>query len=77
MLGGSCWGSGGEVWREGVVAGELGVGGGDGGVGGVVAAGEETGEEASEAKGGYFQEAAFGTRGGQERHELGSKAVHG
>ena len=71
--GGKLLGVGGEVWREGVVAGELGVGGGDGGVGVVVAAGEQTGEEASEAKGGYFQEAAFGARRRQERHELSSR----
>jgi hypothetical protein len=50
---------GGGVGSEGV-AGEVGVGGADGGVGGVVAAGEQTGEEASKAQGGYFEEIAFG-----------------
>ena len=33
----------------------------DDGVGGVVAAGEKTGEKASEAQGGYFKEVAFGS----------------
>jgi hypothetical protein len=60
------------------VGGEVGVGGVDGGgVGGVGAAREETGEEASEAQGGDFEEIAFGARGGQEGHELRSKVMHG
>jgi hypothetical protein len=42
------------------VAGDVSVGGTDGGVRGVVAAGEKPGEEASEAKGGNFEEVAFG-----------------
>jgi hypothetical protein len=70
---GKLRGLGGGFRSEGV-AGDVGAGGADGGV---VAAGEQTGEEASETKGSYFQEAAFGTGSRQERHELGSKAVHG
>jgi hypothetical protein len=49
----------GLVWTEGV-AGDVSIRGADGGVRGVVAAGEETGDEASEAQGGYFEEVAFG-----------------
>jgi hypothetical protein len=50
---------GGGVGIEGV-AGDVGVGGVDGGVvGGIGAAGEETGDEASEAQGGYFEEIAL------------------
>jgi hypothetical protein len=66
----------GGFWTEGV-AGYVGVGTADGGIGGVGAAGEQTGEEACEAEGGNFEEVAFGSRGGQKGHELGSKVVHG
>src|ERR1700759_4583541 len=45
------------------------AGGADDGVWSVVAAGEQPGEEASKAQGSYFEEAASGTRGGQEVHE--------
>jgi hypothetical protein len=67
-------GRGGGVWAEGV-AGV--VGGAGGGAAGVRASGEETGDEASQAKGGDFQEAAFGARSRQEVHELGSKLLRG
>jgi hypothetical protein len=62
------------------IAGDVGVRGADGGVRGlrgVGAAGEKTGEKASEAQGGDFKEIAFGARGGQKGHELGSKVLHG
>jgi hypothetical protein len=68
-LRGFCWGRG--VGAEGV-AGEVGVGGG-GAFLGVGAAGEQAGEKASEAQGGYFKEVAFGARGGQKGHEQGSR----
>jgi hypothetical protein len=48
----------------------------DGGVG-VVAAGEESGDEAGQAQGSYFKEVAPSTRGGQKGHELSSKVLHG
>jgi len=60
----------GEVGGPGV------AGGGDiGGVGvfGGVATAEETGEEASQAQGGDFQETACGTAGRRVRHEQRSK----
>lgn len=44
-----------DAWKV-RVGGDVGVRGAGGGV----AAGEQSGEEASEAKGGYFQKAAFG-----------------
>ena len=50
---------GGGVWVE-RVAGDVGIGGGGGGFGEVSATGEESGEEASEAQGGNFEEIAFG-----------------
>lgn len=44
------------------VGGEVGVwGGGGGGFRGVGAAGEQTGDEACKAQGGYFEEIAFGS----------------
>jgi hypothetical protein len=49
----------------------------DSGAGVVVAAAEEAGEEASEAKGSYFKEVAPSARGGQKGHELSSKVLHG
>jgi len=49
------------------------AGGADDGVWGVVAAGEQTGEEACKAEGSYFEEATFGSRGGEEVHELRSR----
>jgi hypothetical protein len=62
------------------IAGDVGVRGADGGVRGlrgVGAAGEKTGEKASEAQGGDFKEIAFGARGGQKGHELGSRCCMG
>jgi hypothetical protein len=44
------------------------AGGADDGVWGVVAASEQTGEEASEAEGSYFEETTSGSRGGKEVH---------
>jgi hypothetical protein len=58
---------GGGVWGEGV-AGVTGCAGR--GAWGVGASGEETGDQASEAEGSDFQEAAFGARSRQEVHEL-------
>ena len=49
----------GGVWIIGV-AGDVSVWGADGGVRRVVAAGEQPGEKASKAKGGNFEEVAFG-----------------
>jgi len=49
----------------------------DGGVGVIVAAGEEPGEEASQAQGSYFEEVAPSARVGQKGHEQSSKLVHG
>ena len=66
----------GGVGIEGV-GGDWGVGGGGGGVGRLVAAAEQTGEQAGEAQGGDLKEIAFGARSRQEGHELGSKVVHG
>jgi len=57
---------------DGGVAGELGVSRVRGGVG---AAGEESGEEASEAQGSNFNEKAFGAGSRQERHELRSRGA--
>jgi hypothetical protein len=62
---GQAGGSGRDVGAKGVA-----------GRGVVITAGEKAGEKASETQGGNFQEAAFGARGGQKRHELGSKALH-
>jgi hypothetical protein len=59
------------------VGDDWGVGSGGGGVRRLVAAAEQTGEEASEAQGGDLKEIAFGARGRQERHELGSKVFLG
>lgn len=61
------------------IGGEGGVGGGRGDSGGVsrlVAAGEQTGEEASQAQRGDFNEIAFRARSRQKGHELGSKVFH-
>ena len=62
----------GGVWIEGV-GGDWGVGGHSGDLGRLVAAAEQTGEEAGEAQGGDLKEIAFGARSRQEGHELGSK----
>jgi hypothetical protein len=63
-------------WIEGV-GGDWSVGSGSGGVRRLVAAAEQTGEEASEAQGGDLKEIAFGARSRQEGHELGSKVFLG
>jgi hypothetical protein len=68
---------GGGVCVKGVAGGGDAGGGRGGGVRRLVAAREQTGEEASEAQGSDLKEIAFGARSRQKGHELGSKVFHG